>query len=198
MAIAAILPAFLWSQSGSAFAASAIGTGAATSTPSTPVATPVSIVPPTVSLGLQATETERLFTASVSNPNATVMTVLGVQTTPGLYVSQFPRTIPAKGSAVFTLLYYSQDGVSSTSDLLRVLTDQGIQLVQIDHNRTPTVQFDSTALQWRLNEATPSKSVTFTVAAGAGTPSGVLALGTGNQAQLTAVGGGSYLPGRSG
>lgn len=133
-----------------------------------------------------------MFNVTVSNPTGKVATVLGVQTSPGLYISSFPQTIPANGSSAFGLVYYSQPGTSATTDLMRVMTDQGQITVQVDHSRAQVVTFNSTALRWSVGEGSTPKSVTMTVSSGTSTPTSVTALGKGNSAQLLSEGGGTY------
>jgi hypothetical protein len=163
-----------------------------TATPAPPLIAPALSTQTAPPLNLALNETQRVFTVSVSNTGSAVMSVLGVQTTNGLYVVQLPTTIPAHGSAVFTLLYYSKTGVATTSDLLRVLTDQGEVDVSVDHARAPAIQFSSTSLQWQQGEASSAKSVTFTISGGAAVPDSVTALGSGNSAQVSSLGNGNY------
>jgi hypothetical protein len=159
----------------------------------TPSITPVGrFKQPTSALNLQANETQRRFTVPVSNPGSAALSVLGVQTTSGLYAAQFPTSIPPGGSAVFTLLYNSKPGTSAVSDFLYVLTNQGEISVEISHNRAPAATFSSTTLQWALGETPGPKSVTITMAAGTAVPTGTNAAGLGNSVQLTSNGGGTY------
>ena len=177
------------------------------------VATPAPLSTPPVSVGKTATgsvspanislqtapalnlawnETQRVFEVSVTNPAAKAATVLGVQTTSGLYVVSFPVALPAGGAGTFNLLYFSQTGVTSTSDLLRVLTDQGQITVTVDHARAQAPTISPGSLQWSIGEATATKSATLTLPAGTGTAVGIIVLGLGNSAQLTSLGNGGY------
>jgi hypothetical protein len=90
------------------------------------------------------------------------------------------------------LLYYSQPGLAATSDFLRVLTDQGQIAVEVDHTRAPAVTFGSTSLQWAQGDDAAPKSVTVTMASGTAVPTAAMALGAGNAAKITSLGGGSY------
>lgn len=145
-------------------------------------------------LGLKASESQRLFSVSVGNSGSTPMSVLGVQTSNGLYAVQFPAVIPPRGSGSFSLLYYASAGTAGVADVMRVLTDQGLIEVEIDHARDPSVQFSVSTLQWQQGQALTAKAVTITVAAGVtSVPVNAFALG-GSPAQVTLVstGAGSY------
>lgn len=178
-----------------AFAASSVvSTSAPTSLPTqAPTLSPTNVSAQTApALGLKWNENQRVFTVSVSNPGTAAMQVLGVQTTNQLYVSQFPQAIPAKGSATFTLLYYSQSNTTSTGDLLLVLTDQGEISVQIDHARDPVLQLSASSLSWRVGETANAKTIPFTVTPGTAVPKDAVAFGPGNHAVIASLGGGNY------
>jgi hypothetical protein len=159
-----------------------------------PVNEPVTTqpTPPSMSLRLKWDESSRTFNVPVANDESRVLRVLGVQATAGLFVVDFPKTIPPHGSADFTFLYAARPGLGGTADVIRVRTDRGEKVVQINHDREPTAQLDSLALNWQQDEAARGKSVILTVPARTAVPKGVKAMGSGNAAELQPLGDGRY------
>lgn len=160
------------------------------------VTLPTSVRPeiPTVSLALKATEAIRTFVLTVRNDEEVSLKVFGAQTTSGLYVVDYPREIAAKGQASATLLYVARQNSTATTDLLRLMTDRGEKVIQLEHGRDPLVQFDVPGLQWQQNERPAPKSVIVTVldSRGGPAPKGVRALGAGNSATVETIGEGRY------
>lgn len=137
-----------------------------------------------VSLGLKWNESTRVFDVQVPNSAGQAAKVLGVQTTVGLYLADFPTAIPANGSAAFSLIYSSRPATDGTADLLRVLTDQGEIVVEVDHNRDSAAVLDQSSLEWAMGSAATAKTVTLLMVPGTTTPTGVTALGSWLQATL--------------
>lgn len=160
----------------------------------TPVALPSSAHPEAavVSLGLQPNELLRTFSFSVQNTEEQSLKVFGAQTTSGLYVVDYPKEIGANAQGTVTLLYVARANVSAPADLLRLMTNRGEKVVQINHAREPAITYDANALEWSQGEAAAAKSVTFTMLSAVATPKGVRALGTGNSAVLVALGDNRY------
>ncbi len=142
---------------------------------------------PARSLGLAAGESLRVFDIKVQNDEEQPLKVFGAQTTSGLYLVDFPRAIPARGEAAVTVVYLAKPGSSSTADLVRLLTDRGEKVVQIDHGRTQVVALETTALRWNQGEKAGAKSVIITVTPGSTVPKGARAMGTGNTAVIEAL-----------
>jgi len=149
--------------------------------------------PARVSLALKWNEAQRSFIITLDNPSDVPLNVMGVQTSNGVYVADFPRSIPAQGKSDFRLLYFNGvGGGTGEVDLLRVLTDRGERVVQIDHDRDPSAQLDKTTLQWSQGATVAAKTVTLVVTPGTSLPLAVRAMGTGNQATLEPIGKNRY------
>lgn len=147
---------------------------------------------PASSLDLGWNETSRAFGFSVNNGGSSALTVIGVQSTSNLYVTDFPTTIPANGSAVFSLLFMASAQSTGPSEFLHVLTNQGDRVFQFDHNRAQVIQLSQTTLQWAVGDALTPKTITLTVAGNQVVVSGVTTSGTGNNATIQPGAGGQY------
>jgi hypothetical protein len=151
-----------------------------------------SVISGTASLKLGWNETTKPFEITVSNDEARDLKVYGVQTTAGLYVADFPTSIPGKGRAAFVFIYATAPGKAAGGDLVRILTDRAEKIIEIKQEREPAVQFSATKLAWLQDEFPTAKSVTFTVAAKTTTPKAVEVVGLPGTASLESLGGGSY------
>lgn len=158
---------------------------------STISASPQSSIP-AISLGLGATETHRVFDFSVSNSGSTALTILGVQSTANLYVTSFPTSIPANGSAPFGLLFSASANSTGPSEFLHVLTNQGDRVFQFNHDRAQVVQISATSLQWAVGDPLAAKTITLTIAGNQAVIAGVTTSGTGNNASVQPGSGGQY------
>jgi hypothetical protein len=118
--------------------------------------------------------------------------VYGVQTTAGLYVADFPASIPGKGQAAFVFIYAASPGKAGGGDLVRILTDRAEKIIEVKQERESAVQFSATKLEWLQDEFPTPKSVTFTVAAKTTTPKAVSVVGLPGTASLESLGGGTY------
>src|SRR5580658_6440959 len=80
----------------------------------------------TVDLGLGlATTQQEGVSVPISNPYGSAVQVLGAQASGDLFIESFPATIPAKGGASLTALYYSTGATSGGTDIVRLLTSAG-------------------------------------------------------------------------
>jgi len=147
---------------------------------------------PAVPLNLGVSETSRAFNFTVANSGASALTVIGVQSTSNLYVTEFPLSIPANGSAIFSLLFMASAQSTGPSEFLHVLTSQGDRVFQFDHNRPTAVSLSQVALQWSVGDELTPKTVTLTVANNETVVSGVTASGTNNNASIQPGAGGQY------
>jgi hypothetical protein len=147
---------------------------------------------PASSLDLGWSETSRAFSFSVSNSGSAALTVIGVQSTANLYVTAFPATIPANGSAVFSLLFQASGNSTGPSDFLHVLTNQGDTAFRFDHNRAQVIQISPNTLQWDVGDPLTPKTITLTIAGNQAVVSGVTTSGTGNIAAIQPGSGGQY------
>ena len=137
-------------------------------------------------------DTTQTFIVEFRNDSNSLLRIDGIQTSNGLYVVDFPKNVPKKGSADITLIYAPQPGVSSTVDIVKLLTDQGEKVVQVVHSREIVARFDTQQLTWAAGDARVGKSAIITVTANTAVPTGVRALGPGNYAVLEPLGNGSY------
>lgn len=147
---------------------------------------------PSVSLNLKDGEMLRTFGVTVQSDEDQPLKIFGAQTTGGLYVVDFPAEISTKGQGTVTLLYIARQNATGTTDLLRLMTNRGEKVVQVEHGRQAAVVYDATALQWSEGEGNITKSITFTMVSSVAVPKGVRALGTGNSAVLVALGDNRY------
>lgn len=145
-----------------------------------------------VSLNLKWDEKTRSFDVGVDNPTDSKLEVLGIQSTPGIYVVDFPKSIPPRKSGTVSIVYASRPGLGGTRDIVRLLTNAGEREIILDHNREEVIRFDPASVEWKLNEKPAEKIVTLTVVDGKSTPKSVDALGAGNKAVLKDNGHGHY------
>jgi hypothetical protein len=108
----------------------------------------------------QATEN---LAMTVKNPSARPVVVQGVQSTSGAWVIDYPKTIPAKGSAVVSVLVEARPGAQSAVEIVRLKTADGEKALWLNLQRPPLVTFDSARLQWPRGEAAAAKSVVLTL-----------------------------------
>lgn len=155
-------------------------------------ATKSSITDQTFSLGLKWNETARHFSVPLINSGAQPLKVLGVQASPGLYLTNFPKNVAPGASSDITVLFVDEAGASSGTDFLKVLTSDGTKIIAINHDRAPVVQFDQSSLTWAQGDAVAAKSVIITVSGGVTKPIGVKALNAGHKAILTDLGNGKW------
>jgi hypothetical protein len=147
---------------------------------------------PAVSLNLGWNEVSRAFNFSVNNSGSTALTVLGVQCTSNLYVTDFPTTIPANGSATFSLLFQASANSTGPSEFLHVLTNQGDRAFRFDHNRAQVIQISPTTLQWAVGGPLTPQTITLSIPGNQSVVSGVTTSGTGNNATVQPGSGGQY------
>jgi hypothetical protein len=160
---------------------------------SAPISSAAQATVPDTSLGLGATETLRTFDFTLNNSSNSALTVIGVQTTANLYVTDFSKTIPANGSGVISLLFSASANSTGPSDFLHVLTNQGDRVFQFDHNRAQAVQISPTTLSWAVGDPLTPKTITLTITNNLAVVAGIGASGTGNTATVQPSTGGQYV-----
>jgi hypothetical protein len=138
-------------------------------------------------LKLKWDESVRFFEVAVPNEMDRPLEIFGAQTTPGLYIVDYPNKIPPRGKAAVGLVYAARPGTGGSADLLRLLTDHGERLVQIDHEREEAVRLGTTSLQWLVGEPGAAKEVTLSIPGVRTVPKGVRVGGVANKAELLAV-----------
>lgn len=123
----------------------------------------------------------------LANDSDKQLEVLGVQSSSGIFLVDFPQKIAAKKSDSIGFVYHAADNTDGDLDLIRVLTDQGIKDILVKIVRESAVKFDTRELQWTAGDALEAKSATITVTTGTVTPQKVRVAG-GHQAVLEAAG----------
>lgn len=94
---------------------------------------------------------------TLENPGATALTVMGVQSTSGLWVVQFPAVVGAKSTGRIDAILEAKLGHQSAFELLRVKTSAGERVFSVRVDRPPLLTFDATVLRWAKNETVPKQ-----------------------------------------
>jgi hypothetical protein len=127
-----------------------------------------------------------LLSVPVSNGGKETLSVLGIQATSGIFISDFPTAIePGKTDAI-SFIYHSPENSDGTAELIRLLTNQGIKEVRIRLVREQAVTADTREVSWAVGEERSAKLVTLTAKPGTVRPVRVATAG-GNQVKLEAV-----------
>jgi len=141
-------------------------------------------------LSLAWTDATRSLQIPVSNSGDKALQVLGAQSTSGIFVVDFPKTIPAKGSALISVIYEAKAGSDSEVELVRLKTDAGEKLVRVTIAREPVVTFETKQLKWAVGEARQAKTVLVVVDKGVTIKS--VSAGKGHFAEVQKVNATSY------
>jgi len=167
-------------------------------TPSTPPAgaplrpvvpsTPGQPASPTYELALKWDERNTaVLTVPLKNTSERPLKILGVQATGGLFVGDFPTTVaPGKEDSI-TFVYQAPGDTDGDTDLIRVLTDQGVRQIIVKLARAAAAQLASREVRWTVGDTPAAKSITLTVAAGTVAPRRLRVSG-GHQAVLEKTG----------
>lgn len=148
---------------------------------------PVQPEPTTYELPLKWDDrSTNLLTASLKNDSDKPLKVLGVQATRGIFITDFPGNIGPKKQDDISFVYDAADNTDGDTDLIRVLTDNGIKEIRIKIVRDQAVSFDTKELRWTAGGVADTKIVTLTVAAGTAVPQKLRVSG-GSNAVLEAV-----------
>lgn len=142
---------------------------------------------PTYELSLNWNDNlSNVLTAPIANAGTATMAVLGVQATSGIFISDYPTSIGAGKTDAVSFIYNAAANTDGDTELIRLLTDQGIQEIRVRLTREKVVTLDAKEVQWTVGESPSAKVVTLTVAAGTAKPTKVTAAGN-NRAELKAV-----------
>lgn len=144
------------------------------------------------SIGMNWNESVRHVSVSVPSSFPGDVTVLGVQGSSDVFVTDFPRTIPAGGTAEVHLLVMAGQGGESSTENFRILTTGGILSAELQRSRSEVAQFNATNLKWSLGGAAEPQTVRLTMTPGTAVPIGVHAFGPGNSATISSDGDGVY------
>jgi len=158
-----------------------------------PAVVPSAAFPASLSLGLAWNESYRSgISVPINNTGSTALTILGVQTSANLFVESFPPTVAAGAQGTISLIYFSRYNATGDSDVVRVLTANGEVDIPVAHARAAAFQASAQQLNWSANGAPTPQSVTVTMTSSTETVQAATALGTGNSATVTSLGGSSY------
>lgn len=129
---------------------------------------------------------KNLFTVPLKNDFGKPLQVLGAQATGGIFVTDYPLSVPGKSEDTIGFVYMAADNADGDLDVIRVLTNLGVRDIHVRITREEAVRFDTRELRWTAGGAAETKTVTLTVTAGTVVP--VKARATaGHQAVLEAV-----------
>lgn len=124
--------------------------------------------------------------APFRNDSDRPMIVYGVQATRGIFIGNYPARLGPGKQDNITFFYDSADNTDGDTDLIRLLTDQGIKEILVKIAREEVLRLDTRELRWTASGAADTKTVTVTATAGTVAPVGVHATG-GHQAVLEAI-----------
>lgn len=144
------------------------------------------------SLGLKWNETSRHFSVPFANDTDRSIKILGIQTSPRLYLTNFPKSVSSHSTTDLTAFFIDEAGGSNGSDTIKVLTSTGPRTIVIDQDREQVVSFDETSVGWKQGDPTSSKTVTLTVKDGRTNPVAAKVVGTTVSATLKNLGSGKW------
>ncbi|HEY1792920.1 MAG TPA: hypothetical protein VGG34_08370 [Opitutaceae bacterium] len=114
-------------------------------------------------LSLGWNEALRGISLAYTNSSATALSIRGVQSTANIFVVSYPSSIPAGGSGAIEVVYLAQAGMQADSDLVRLLTSDGVKLLRLAHGSPSVATLSTNTLTWQLGEALTPKSVTLSL-----------------------------------
>jgi hypothetical protein len=125
-------------------------------------------------------------TVPLANDTDQPLQILGVQTSGGLFVVDFPDKLPAKKSDTIAFVHQPAENSDGDLEVIRVLTDQGIRQIHVKVAREEVARLDLRELRWTVGDPVTAKSATLTLTAGTVQPVRVRATG-GSKAELERV-----------
>lgn len=108
-------------------------------------------------------ESSALLKVTVDNSADSALVIDGVQTTPNLYVVDFPKTIKPKGSDTITVRYAARAGTTGDTDAVRLLTNQGEKEIEVVQDREAAFALDSQSVSWKVGDKLEARTVTLTL-----------------------------------
>jgi hypothetical protein len=151
------------------------------------VSDPAQPDPPTYELSLKWDDrSTNLLTTPLKNDLDKPLKVIGVQATRGIFITDFPGTIGAKKTDNISFIYSAADNTDGDTDVIRVLTDDGIKEIRVKIVRDQAANFDVKELLWTTGGPADTKIATITLTPGTAIPQKVRVTG-GHQALLEAV-----------
>lgn len=130
--------------------------------PAPPAALPVTAY----TLNLKWNDSRKDVTLAFQNPTAKPLQIYGVQSSPGLFVADFPKTIPPNGKGDIVVLFDLAPGSQGDMEVVRLKTSDGDKTLHVAHAREPVATLDKTELNWSLNAKAAAQTVTLTLTNG--------------------------------
>lgn len=137
-------------------------------------------------------KTKDKLSVPLSNSGDTVLAVLGVQATRGIFIVDFPSKVKAKGEDKINFIYDAADDTDGDMEVIRVKTDQGIVVLNVHITRQAAVTFDKKELNWKTGAKADPQTVTIKIPNGQVSPKKLKVSGSGNKADLVKVDGQTY------
>lgn len=106
----------------------------------------------------------------LKNDSTDTWQVLGVQSSAGIYIQDFPNKIKPGDSGEVDFIYDSREDTDSAVELIRVKTDNGVKTLAVQIQREIAVAFDTHEVHWKVGDPLASKSIIMTVSTGTVTP----------------------------
>lgn len=104
------------------------------------------------------------------NDSSNVWQVLGVQSSAGIFIQDFPNRIKPGEAGAVDFIYDSREDTDSSAEIIRVKTDGGIRTMVVQVQREAAVTLDTHEVHWKVGEALVTKTITLTIVAGTVTP----------------------------
>lgn len=148
---------------------------------------PAQPAPPTYELAVKWNDKLKgVDTVPLANTSDQPLHILGVQSTGGVFVGDFPTTVSPGKEEQISIVYNSLSNASGDVDLIRVLTDQGVKEIRIQLTRGKAVSLSAKQVAWTVGDSPQAKTVVLTVTADTVKPTSVRTTAD-NVAVLTAV-----------
>lgn len=144
------------------------------------------------SLALKWNESSRHFSVPFANDTDRSIKILGIQTSPRLYLTNFPKSVSSHSTTDLTAFFIDEAGGGNGSDTIKVLTSTGPRTIVIDQDREQVVSFDQTSVAWKQGDPTTAKTVTLTVKDARTKPIAAKVVGTTHSATLKDLGNGKW------
>lgn len=149
------------------------------------------VVPTTrYNLQLQWNEKRRETNLSYLNESSEPLGIEGVQSSGGLYITSFPKTIAPGQTGTIGVIYAPDLGSTSTAEIVRLRTSEGVKTLIVETGREAVASWDRTSLTWSVGEAATAKVAVITLRSGASVKHARAMRGA--SVSIEEAGGGSY------
>lgn len=137
-------------------------------------------------------EKKAAITIPFRNDSPAELKVTGVQSSGSLYVVTFPTFVQSGGTGEIQIAYSAEAGSESDLDIVRLLTNQGIKVIEVTQDREPVLGLEKSKLEWNVGDKDLKKTVLVVVADNVAELIRVKAYGDGNQAEFKTLDKGRY------